>query len=180
MIFLFSIFLLNCFVSKIQLISWFCYKTLTSLFEPDSSFVPIRSFYVHANDAHGDGSESKPFSFAKVIEKNSVVAQPGDLFWLLAGTYQSTGNKFDIHLHGTSSDPIVLRAAKDARVVFQSVLLFWSSYTWLWGVEVTNIPDSGFGHCGKPDKAKKPPINFFFLLRHLASSRPLLATFAVV
>src|SRR5262245_25493525 len=95
------------------------------------SFSPQREFFV-SNTGTGSGtSESDPMSLNSAIS----TAQPGDLYWLLGGTYTGL-----IHLtrHGETNNPIVFRSKPGDRVVVIGGFRVDAEYNWIWGMEITD------------------------------------------
>lgn len=98
---------------------------------------PTRELWVSPN-GDGNGSPKNPASFAQIIQ----TAQPGDLIWMLSGTY-SGGRQLVMTQNGTAAQPIIYRACPNARVTLDGGIGYLSQYTWLWGLEITNLTDPG-------------------------------------
>ncbi len=100
-------------------------------------------FYVTVDGTStGDGSAQRPWSLAKAFSHPSAV-RPGATIWIRGGTYTGA---FVSTLSGTAAAPIVVRAYPGERVVIDqnigtSHARKWTvrgSYTWYWGIEVTD------------------------------------------
>jgi hypothetical protein len=63
-------------------------------------------------------------------------AAPGDLHWLVAGTYQGP---FTLDRAGTAANPIVWRAMPSARVTLRGQINMRAADNWLWGLELTDL-----------------------------------------
>jgi hypothetical protein len=68
---------------------------------------------------------------------NSAIssAQPGDLFWLLDGTYTGLIN---LTRDGSSENPIVYRAKPGEHVVINGSFQVDADFNWIWGMEITD------------------------------------------
>ena len=62
-------------------------------------------------------------------------AKPGDLVWLLEGTYKGP---LVLETNATREQPIVWRAAPGQRVTLEGQVVVKGSYHWVWGFEVTD------------------------------------------
>ncbi len=105
-------------------------------------------FFVHPEGrATADGSRSDPWDLATALAQPAAV-QPGDLIWLLGGTYSHPQPLVSL-LTGTDGSPIILRAFPGERATIDCArsaasqpggdcLLVKGSHTWYWGFEVMN------------------------------------------
>lgn len=94
--------------------------------------------------ATNDGSSARPLDLATALSSSSPV-QPGSTIWVRGGTYRGA---FVSSLNGTSTAPIVVRAVAGERPILDGnhpdatshgiVLQALGSYTWFWGLEVTD------------------------------------------
>ena len=100
-------------------------------------FTPQRVLWV-APQGTGPGTLAEPASLAYVVKS----ARPGDLVWLLPGTYAG-GEALYMLRDGTAEAPIVYRACPAAHVVLDGGVAFASAYTWFWGLDMTNVTDPG-------------------------------------
>ena len=98
-----------------------------------TDFTPEHEFFVSPS-GNGDGSsENSPMSLASAVS----TADPGDLFWLLEGTYNS--GVIELNRDGTSGHPIVFRARPGQHAHINGHIKLYGDYTWVWGLEVTDI-----------------------------------------
>ncbi|HSE42035.1 MAG TPA: hypothetical protein VLH08_14820, partial [Acidobacteriota bacterium] len=98
------------------------------------AFVPVRTFYVSPSGS-GDGKTlGSPMSFKKALTSGD----PGDLYWLLEGTYK--GDFRPTHA-GTEARPIVYRALQGKHVIIEGGFSFEVGYNWIWGLEITDPHD---------------------------------------
>jgi hypothetical protein len=105
-------------------------------------FVPAHQFYVATyGTPNGDGSLENPWDMQTALNQPASV-QPGDEIWVRGGTYAGS---FTSRLSGTASQPIVVRsypgelasldgAAGNGTYVLQIV----GTYTWFWGLDITD------------------------------------------
>ncbi len=102
-------------------------------------FVPTRTFYVSPS-GNGDGrTPSSAMSFNKALSSGN----PGDLYWLLEGTYRGD---FRPSRAGTEARPIVFRAEQGKHVLIEGGFTFRAGYNWIWGFEISdqqNVQDGG-------------------------------------
>ena len=93
---------------------------------------PERVFYVSPNGT-GDGSFDTPMNLSAA----TIDSRPGDLYWLLEGTY--TG--FFIFRQDALNDlPIVYRAYPSQHVQVIGALAVEGDCTWIWGLDISD-PD---------------------------------------
>ncbi len=92
------------------------------------SFTPLRTFYVSPSGT-GTGTQSNPMGITTAMNQ----ANPGDLYWLTAGTY--SGQK-TFSRNGTSSNPIVWRGVAGGGAIINGSIIVPGSYNWIWGLEV--------------------------------------------
>jgi hypothetical protein len=99
-----------------------------------SEATTVRERWV-APDGDGDGTREDPMALAQAI----ATAEPGDLVWLLEGTYRGT-DALRFERDGTEELPVVFRAAPGARATVVPRLEVNAAHTWIWGLEITD-PD---------------------------------------
>ncbi len=91
---------------------------------------PLRQLYVSPNGTSDGRSASSPMSLKKAID----TAKAGDLYWLQEGQYQG---EFVLEKNsGTQKNPIIYRGTPGKRVVVQGSIRVFTSYTWIWGLEI--------------------------------------------
>jgi hypothetical protein len=95
------------------------------------SFKPKKEFFVSPNGNGSGNSESDPMSFNSAISS----AEPGDLYWLLDGTYTGL---IKLTRDGSPSDPIVYRAKRGDHVTINGSVQIDANFNWIWGMEVTD------------------------------------------
>ncbi|MFN0213124.1 MAG: T9SS type A sorting domain-containing protein [Saprospiraceae bacterium] len=106
------------------------------------------SFYVSTNaTASGNGSFDKPWQLQTALNHPAAL-HPGDTVWIKGGVYTNAFDaqtSFSCYTHGTADAPIVFRNYKDESVTLDGQLLYSlyiglgnCSYTWFWGLEITN------------------------------------------
>jgi hypothetical protein len=94
-------------------------------------FTPVRTFYV-STSGNGDGkTAAHPMNLKKAMTSGS----PGDLFWVLEGTYSGD---FRPKREGTEERPIVFRAEQGKRVVIEGGFSLEAANNWVWGFEITD------------------------------------------
>ena len=99
-------------------------------------------FYVSPSGAPtGDGGRAQPWDMKTALGHPPAVG-PGDTIWLMGGTYSG---RFTSTLAGATGKPIVVRQSPGERAVIdgasgglRDTLSVRSSWTWYWGLEVTN------------------------------------------
>ncbi|MCC7450994.1 MAG: hypothetical protein IT324_26495 [Anaerolineae bacterium] len=102
--------------------------------------MPVRERYVSpAGSASNPGTLDKPLDLLSATQN----AQPGDLYWLMEGTYNGFVN---VKKSGTADKPIVFRAMPGKRVTLVGWFEIYGAYNWLWGLEITN--PNGAGNTG--------------------------------
>lgn len=102
--------------------------------EPSSVIIPtpLRTLYVSPSGTGQGTSPADPMSITAALGSS----QPGDLFWLLGGTYTGL---FYITRGGTSSNPIIWRAAQGApHVTIKGGFEITGANNWIWGMEITD------------------------------------------
>lgn len=120
-------------------------------------FVAILLFYnvpAYANNRYyvsaigtpgGNGTNRHPWDLQTALDQPNVI-QPGDMIFLLAGTYRGT---FTSNLTGTADKPIILKNWGAGRAIIDGSRAGYSekniaaftirgAYTWYIGLEVTN------------------------------------------
>lgn len=95
------------------------------------SFTPQREFFVSPAGTGPGTSESDPMSLSAAISS----AQPGDLYWLLAGTYTGL---IQLTRDGETNNPIVYRSKAGDRVIIIGGFEVDAAYNWIWGMEITD------------------------------------------
>ncbi|MBK8245189.1 MAG: T9SS type A sorting domain-containing protein [Saprospiraceae bacterium] len=114
------------------------------------------SFYVSSNaKITGTGSFSNPWTFQTALNHPSAL-HPGDTVWLKGGIYTNTYDaqtSFNCKTNGTANAPIIFRNYNNERVTIDGQLLYSlyvglgnSSYTWFWGLEITNTASTDRNH----------------------------------
>jgi hypothetical protein len=114
---------------------------------PQDARVPRKAkaqFYVSPSGSpRGDGTLSRPWDLITALNQPAAV-RPGDTIWVRGGTYTNPGTAgFASHLKGTANHPILVRNYKGERATLDgrgagTVLPVDGSYTWYWGLEVTD------------------------------------------
>ncbi|HEC22759.1 MAG TPA: hypothetical protein ENI95_07570 [Chloroflexi bacterium] len=77
------------------------------------------------------GTPDNPLSLEVAIRS----AQPGDLYWLLEGTYRGA---FELTRPGTETSPIIYRAYPGQHVRVEGGFDITADHNWLWGLEITD------------------------------------------
>ncbi|VVB98860.1 LVIVD repeat protein [uncultured archaeon] len=106
-----------------------------------TAFTPIREFYVSPNGAGNGSSQSSPMSLASAVSS----ANPGDEYWLLAGTYPV--GRLILARAGTASNPIVYRAMPGQHAIINGTFYITGAYNWVWGFDITD-PGGTSGYDG--------------------------------
>ncbi len=107
-----------------------------------------KAFFVSSTALlNGDGSISQPWTFQKALNHPSEL-KPGDTVWLRGGIYKDSYDAqtaYNCLTNGTAGQPIIFRNYQDEKVVLDSPLNYTlyaalgkCSYTWFWGLEITN------------------------------------------
>jgi hypothetical protein len=110
--------------------------------------VSANSFYVSsAALATGTGSFNAPWQFQIALNHPSAL-KPGDTVWLKGGIYKNNFDaqtSFSCKTNGTANAPIIFRNYNNERAIIDGnntyslyASLGTCSYTWFWGIEVTN------------------------------------------
>ena len=92
-----------------------------------------RTFHVVPGPGGGNGSSANPF---KGIPAAEVVAQPGDIFLVHAGSY---GGRITFTRPGTATAYIVWKSAGDGEAMFAGIDVS-ASYVWLEGLTLRDQP----------------------------------------
>jgi hypothetical protein len=115
--------------------------------------------------AAGKGTADDAWDIASALAGDHKVG-PGDTVWLLEGSYKfpskSGGRGFPVHLVGTASAPIHVRAQTGKRVTIDGGLLIEkpASYVWIWDLEITVSEPLTIGTREKPaPKGSWPNLN---------------------
>lgn len=95
------------------------------------TFNPKRELFVSATGNGSGNSESDPMSLNSAISS----AQPGDLYWLLDGSYTGL---IDMTRDGSEENPIVFRAKPGDHVTVNGAIQVDADFNWIWGLEVTD------------------------------------------
>ncbi len=86
----------------------------------------------------GDGSDAAPWDLVTALRGPSAV-RPGDSIWIHSGTYRGAApSLFTSTLNGSAASPIIVRAARGERATIDGGIAANGSYTWFWGLEITN------------------------------------------
>ena len=115
---------------------------LSLLWSGMSSCIGAEYWVSPDGSASGSGSERAPWSLAHALSHPSGL-QPGDTIWIQGGRYVGP---FTSDLRGTSSLPIVVRAAAGEHVVLDAcgqapgnaALSIEGEHAWYWGLTLTN------------------------------------------
>ncbi|MBK6700251.1 MAG: T9SS type A sorting domain-containing protein [Saprospiraceae bacterium] len=131
-----------------KLLYFIIYLFLTPLF--------AASYYV-SSDASipGNGSFINPWTFQTALNHPSAL-HPGDTVWIKGGIYTNTYDaqtSFSCKTNGTANAPIIFRNYNNERVTIDGQLLYSlyvglgnSTYTWFWGLEITNTGSTDRNH----------------------------------
>jgi Right handed beta helix region len=92
-----------------------------------------RTFHVVPGSGGGNGSSATPF---RGIAAAELVAQPGDIFLIHAGSY---GGRITFTRPGTSAAYVVWKGAGDGEALFAGIDVS-ASYVWLEGLTLRNLP----------------------------------------
>lgn len=114
------------------------------------------SFYVStAANASGDGSFDAPWRLQTALN-HPVALHPGDTVWIKGGVYTNafdTQTSFSCRTNGSANAPIIFRNYQNERVTIDGQLQYSlylglgnCSYTWFWGLEVTNSASTDRNH----------------------------------
>lgn len=114
------------------------------------------SFYVSYNASlTGTGSYSNPWTFQNALN-HPLALHPGDTVWLKGGIYTNTYDaqtSFNCKTNGTANAPIIFRNYNNERVTIDGQLLYSlyvglgnCSFTWFWGLEITNTGSTDRNH----------------------------------
>jgi len=122
------------------------YEVQLTLYDPDGGFsqqictittraVPAlpqggRTFHVIPGSGGGDGSESNPF---RGIETAEIIAIPGDIFLLHAGTY--TGET-EFNKSGNINNHIVWKGIENGEIILENIRIA-ADYVWLENMIIT-------------------------------------------
>lgn len=97
-----------------------------------------RIFFVSPNGTGDGNTRTTPTSLTTIIKS----CQPGDLIWLLSGTYTGV---FNINRNGTASSPIIYRSYPGEHAKVVGGLKITGDHSWVWGLEVTDPNDTAEG-----------------------------------
>lgn len=114
------------------------------------------SFFVSATaNSSGTGSFTHPWTFQTALNHPSAL-HPGDTVWIKGGIYTNTYDaqtSFSCKTNGTENAPIIFRNYNNERVTIDGQLLYslylglgTCSYTWFWGLEITNTASTDRNH----------------------------------
>lgn len=114
------------------------------------------SFYVSSNASEtGIGSINNPWQL-QIALNHPAALHPGDTVWIRGGVYTNTFDSqtsFSCHTNGTASAPIIFRNYNNERATIDGQLTYSlyaglgnCSYTWFWGIEVTNSGSKDRNH----------------------------------
>lgn len=114
------------------------------------------SFYVSSTAlSTGSGSISNPWQLQTALNHPPAL-KAGDTVWILGGVYTNSFDaqtSFSCRTNGTASAPIIFRNYNNERVTIdgqQTYSLYFNlgscSYTWFWGIEVTNSYSTDRNH----------------------------------
>jgi hypothetical protein len=125
------------------------------------SLIPIleleaSSFYVSTSaSVSGDGSKNNPWQLQTALNHPSTLL-PGDTVWIFGGLYAEMYNaqtSYNCFTKGTSDKPIIFRNYNNERVTLDGQLTYTlflglgnCSYTWFWGIEVSNSASTDRNH----------------------------------
>ncbi|MBK7341834.1 MAG: T9SS type A sorting domain-containing protein [Saprospiraceae bacterium] len=126
-------------------------KCFIALFMGPFLFLQIghaTSFYTSPTAAlNGDGSQANPWTLRTALEHPAAL-QPGDTVWLAGGIYMDAVDaqtSFRCLTNGLPDAPILFRNIPGGRAILDGNLQYTlylgfgqCSYTWFWGIEVTN------------------------------------------
>jgi hypothetical protein len=108
--------------------------------------------------SNGNGSRSNPWLINAGLQ--STIVQPGDTITLDGGTYVNPTNgqdqvAFKCTVHGSSSRPVIVRAAPGQHVALDGanslqndILRISGSYVWVWGLEVYSSSPNRYSATG--------------------------------
>lgn len=86
----------------------------------------------HFDEPLDFGTQSNPITFKSASEN----ALPGDLFWVLPGTYNA--GQVNISRDGTNANPIVYRALTGTTPKIIGAFQVSGDNNWVWGLEITD------------------------------------------
>lgn len=115
---------------------------------PFFNLVYAKSFYVSSNaTAGGTGTFANPWQF-QIALNHPAALQPGDTVWLRGGVYTNAFDaqtSFSCKTNGTANAPIIFRNYNNESAIIDGNSTYslyaglgTCSYTWFWGIEVTN------------------------------------------
>lgn len=93
------------------------------------SFTPKRELFVSSTGNGSGNSESDPMSLNSAIS----TAQPGDLYWLLDGTYTGL---IQLTRDGSPDNPIVYQAKPGDHVIVNGGFQVDADFNWIWGMDI--------------------------------------------
>jgi hypothetical protein len=119
--------------------------------------------YYASPTGSGSGSFSSPLSLAAAFSDSSPVG-PGETLCLRGGTYSG---KITARLHGTASQPIIVRNYNGERATIDGgntemspVFTVDSTYTWFWGLEVMSSETDKISDVSVANNSWPPDILF--------------------
>lgn len=130
--------------------------------------VPAGSTEFHVSgfaSSNGDGSRANPWLINTALKSSTV--QPGDTVTIDGGTYVNPFNgqdhdAFECNLIGSSSRPIIVRAAPGQHVTLDGansqqndILRITGSYVWVWGLEIYSSSPNRYS----PSGGSFPPVS---------------------
>ena len=102
-----------------------------------SAFTPLRQLFVSSTGTGTGESSSSPMSLSAAV----ATARPGDLYWLLGGTY-GVGHLI-LTRAGTETEPIAYRAVSGERVTIDGTVTVNAADNWIWGLEISGQHAAG-------------------------------------
>ncbi len=121
-----------------------------------TSTIHANSFYVSTTaTASGNGSFGNPWQLQTALNHPAAL-HPGDTVWIRGGVYTNTFDSqtsFSCRTNGTANAPIIFRNYNNERATIDGQLTYSlyvglgnCSYTWFWGLEVTNSKSTDRNH----------------------------------
>ncbi|MGB5075140.1 MAG: T9SS type A sorting domain-containing protein [Bacteroidota bacterium] len=133
------------------------FAVLLALFS--SVTVNASNYYVASTaTGGGTGSQSDPWQLQEAFNSPAALANPSDTVWIWidGGTYTNTYDaqtSFSCFTNGSVNAPIIFRNFHNERVIIDGQLpitlrfgLDKCSYTWIWGLEITNSSTADRDH----------------------------------
>ncbi len=116
-------------------------------------------FYVSTTaTGNGNGSIENPWQLQQALNSPAAITSPTDTIriWIRGGVYLNMFNSqtsFNCFTNGTATSPIIFRNYQKERVTIDGQLQYSlylgydnCSYTWFWGLEVTNSMSTDRNH----------------------------------